>query len=247
MLTIKGKSDLPQILFIHGGGVASWMWDDVLPFLEEHYQCILVDLPYHGNHESYDDIFTIESYAPKIFQMLEPLRNSQPIAVVGFSIGAQIALELMSLKPQYFTFAMINSALCKPIVLPTTILELSIKLSMPLTRLKSFAKLQAKPLYIPAHLFEKYFKQSQAITSSQLIEILKTNMSYKSKENLQHCLTSTLITYGEQEKKAIIDSADELASMLPNSEVYMISRLGHGYPFAFPKLFAKAILSRFPH
>lgn len=221
------------------------MWEDIFPHLEEHYQCLFVDLPYHGNHIPYREVFTIQHFSEKLFEIIEPYRNNQPIAVVGFSIGAQIALELMAIRPHYFQFAMINSALCQPLRISHTTLAISIKLSMPLTKLKSFAKLQAKQLYIPTHLFDKYFAQSQAITSSQLIEIMHTNMSFSASEKLKKCQARTLITYGEREKKFMKDSALQLSRLLPNSEVSVLARLGHGFPFAEPKQFADAIRLRF--
>ncbi len=36
-----------SILFLHGGGVAGWMWQPVVNLLSE-FHCIVADLPEHG-------------------------------------------------------------------------------------------------------------------------------------------------------------------------------------------------------
>jgi len=242
-----GEDHLPQLLFIHGGGVGSWMWNECIQQLTTHFQCLLVTLPYHGHSNSSleDSPFTIESYTAKLLSQLQTYRNDQPIGVVGFSLGAQITAELLTQAPHLFKFAMINSALCTHTGISPSMLKFMLKLTYPLAKLKSFAKLQAKSLYIPFHLFDEYYLLSTSITASQLIEIMMTNITYRLKPAINLTTTNVHITYGEKENKAIRGSASELNKLLPQATIYVVPKLGHGFPLAEPIGFASYIKQHF--
>ena len=42
-----GNKDASLIVFLHGGGVSSWMWDEQVKYLR-HFHCVSVDLPEQG-------------------------------------------------------------------------------------------------------------------------------------------------------------------------------------------------------
>lgn len=246
MLKIVGKANAPQLLLIHGGGVGSWMWDDCLSYLTPHYQIILVSLPYHDDKlVTSSRPFTIHSFALKLIEQLPTIRNQHPLGVVGFSLGAQITLELLAIAPKFFSFAMINSALCTNINIPFSLLKLLSTLTMPLAKVKSFAKLQSKSLYIPNHLFASYFKLSSTMTSQQLAEVLHTNMTYKLSPMIQTSTSKVYISYGENENRAIKKSAKMIEKQLASSTTYIVKGIGHGFPLAEPLQFSDFILKHF--
>lgn len=245
MLNIVGSTNAPQLVLIHGGGVGAWMWDDCLQFLTPYYQLIIVSLPYHEQQVTTSSPFTIQFYAQQLVEQLHAIRNQHPIGVVGFSLGAQISLELLTLAPNFFSFAMINSALCTKMNMSFSIIRLLAKVTMPLAKVKSFARLQASMLYIPEHLFEAYYQLSSTMTHHQLAEILHTNMSYELKPAIKQCTSTVFVSYGEKEKSAIKKSALIIQSYLPSTEVYVVKGIGHGFPLAEPENFAGFIRMHF--
>lgn len=250
-MKIYGDQHLPQLLFIHGGGVGPWMWDQVIQELTTHFQCIVVTLPYHGQEVSKQEgqfnesTFTIESYSHYLIDQVKGVRNDKAIGVVGFSLGAQIALELLSLSPHLFKFAMINSGLCTSTGIPSTLIKPMITMTAPLAKLKSFAQLQASTLYIPASLFQSYFTLSKSITTTQLTEIMRTNMNYRLKPSFDLTTADVHITYGAKENVAIKNSARTISERLPQATTYVVPKLGHGFPLAEPVLFANYIKQHF--
>lgn len=42
-----GDENASLVVFLHGGGVSSWMWDKQIRYFT-HYYCLTIDLPEHG-------------------------------------------------------------------------------------------------------------------------------------------------------------------------------------------------------
>ncbi len=84
-----------SIVLIHGWAMHSGIWRDFARQLAEHYQVICLDLPGHGYSG------TIEPYAldavvdALLVEMPEP-----PVAVLGWSLGATVAMALAERYPQ---------------------------------------------------------------------------------------------------------------------------------------------------
>lgn len=81
------------------------------------------------------------------------------------------------MKPDLINYAIINSALVRPISFAKKLIRPSIRLTFPLIKNKSFSKVQAKTLYVHKDYFEKYYKESCQMKSDTLVRILEENMS----------------------------------------------------------------------
>ncbi|MGY3312417.1 pimeloyl-ACP methyl ester carboxylesterase [Peribacillus simplex] len=57
------------MLFLHGGGVSSWMWDNQIEYFT-HYHCIVPDLPEHGL-SNYEINFSIKGSAEEGIKLIE--------------------------------------------------------------------------------------------------------------------------------------------------------------------------------
>jgi hypothetical protein len=65
---------------------------------------------------------------------------------IGFSLGSQVLLSMLSKKKDLIDFAMINSALVKPIPF-ANILNKIMARALPLGKKKHFLKFKQKPIY----------------------------------------------------------------------------------------------------
>lgn len=110
--TEYGDKGASLIVFLHGGGVSGWMWDKQIQHFSNYY-CIVPDLPEHGLHS--DDIkFTIKGSAELVINLLEQKANGKKIILIGFSLGVQVIIQILSMKPYLIDFAIINRALVRP-------------------------------------------------------------------------------------------------------------------------------------
>lgn len=234
-----GKENVPLMVFLHGGGVSGWMWDEQIKYFSSSYHCLVPDLPGHGlsKHEH----FSIKDSAEKIMELINHKRSQEPVIVIGFSLGAQILVKMLSLAPELINYAVINSALAKPMKSSFNILKPLFKLSFPLTKLRSFAKLQSKVLYIQEKQFEFYYKESKEITLDTFMQVMKENMSFHVPGQYSVTKTKLLVTVGEKEKKIMHRSCIELIQKNSNSTGIIIPNVGHGISLANPDFFNKMV------
>ena len=74
----------------------------------------------------------------------------------GLSLGGQIAVEMLSQRPDICRYALIDSALVKPMKLTHALIEPTFGMSYGLIKQKWFAKLQAGFLGVPKAMFDDY-------------------------------------------------------------------------------------------
>jgi len=91
-LEVAGTDGQPVLLLIHGFAGSSHTWDAILPFLEPHFQLVLLDLPGHGTASFQPDISLLElcEAISKILVHGIP----EPRFVCGYSMGGRIALHV---------------------------------------------------------------------------------------------------------------------------------------------------------
>ncbi|WP_042150396.1 alpha/beta fold hydrolase [Paucisalibacillus sp. EB02] len=233
------KENAPLMVFLHGGGVSGWMWDEQIKYFSLRYHCIVPDLPAHGT--SQNQHFSIKDSAEKIIELINLKRSEQPVIVIGFSLGAQILVNILSIAPGLINYAIINSALTRPMEYSLKLLKPLFKLSFPLTKMRSFAKLQSKVLYIQENQFEHYVKETTEITFDSFMQVMKENMSFQVPKKYSSSKSKILVTVGEKEKKMMHKSAFELVQKNSNSTGIMIPKVGHGISLANPNYFNKML------
>ncbi|MBE1554190.1 alpha/beta fold hydrolase [Sporosarcina limicola] len=234
-----GNKEGPLVVFIHGGGVSGWMWDKQVEHFSNYY-CLVPTLQGHGCR-SEETSFSIKKNAPEIIDLIEQKRNGREVNVVGFSIGAQITVEMLSLAPDLIHSAVINSALVTPLKMMKSLVAPSIKLTFPLIKNKSFSKIQAKQLYMDGEYFERYYRDSLKMKPEIVIEMLKENMSYILPDRFSTSTARILVTVGERERGIMKKSAAMMAHGNANCESLIVQKVGHGFSVAQPELFNQVV------
>lgn len=234
-----GDKNAPLMVFLHGGGVSSWMWDKQIQYFG-HYHCITIDLPEQGKSNDTEN-FSIQLSAEIINDLIEKIANGKKVIVIGFSLGAQIIIQMLSMNPNLVNYAFINSALVRPNSFVKKMIRPSIKLTFPLVKNKSFSKLQAKTLYVGEEYFETYYKESSQMKSDTLIRILEENMSFKIPKDFNKANGKILVTVGEKEKAVMKKSAKDIISCNSNCIGGIIPNVGHGISLENPDYFNQMI------
>ena len=172
-----GDKNASLMVFLHGGGVSDWMWDKQIQYFT-HYHCFVPTLPGHGLNN--DEIrFSIKDSAEEVMKLIEEKANGKKVILIGFSLGSQVIIQLLSMKPDLIDFAIINSASVRPMLYVKKVIKPIIRLSFPLIKNRWFSKLQAKTLYISEDYFEKYYEESCQMKPDTLVRVLEENMSFE--------------------------------------------------------------------
>ncbi|SEO43685.1 Pimeloyl-ACP methyl ester carboxylesterase [Paenibacillus sophorae] len=233
-----GNPSAPLMIFIHGGGVSSWMWDKQIQYFTD-YHCLVPDLPGQGKSVIYGK-FTIQSCAEMLIELIESKAMGKKVIAIGFSLGAQILIAMLSIKPDLFDCSVINSALVRPFPLEKLWIAL-IKLLLPLIKNRTFSKIQAESMYLEKEYFETYFQESLLMSKDTLVNIMEENMSFRIPDNFKNARGKILVTVGEQEKRIMKKSLADILKSNSNCKGLIIPHVGHGVSLANPDFFNKLI------
>lgn len=234
----SGNLEAPLMVFLHGGGVGGWMWDKQVEYFN-HYHCLVPDLPGHGASSGIP--FSVHHCAEEILALINARAHGKPVIVIGFSLGAQVTIQMLSLNSELIDYAIVNSALTNPIPFANKMIRPTVKWTHWLTRSRYFAKLQAKQLFIGIDMFEKYYEQSCAMSAQTLIDILEENMSFEIPRELSQSKCKVLVTVGARERRVMRTSATDIVTCLPHGEGVLIRNVGHGLSLSHPELFNEMV------
>ena len=221
-----GKQNKDTIILLHGGGLSFWNYWYVSLGLEKDYHVIPLVLDGHAGSE--EGFASIEHNAAKIIRYIDTNFGGQVMTIGGLSLGGQIALEILSQRPDICRYALIESALVKPSKLTCALIGPTIGMSYGLVKQRWFAKLQAKYLGIPEEFFWDYYLDTCAIHKDDMIAFLKANCAYAIKPTLSETTAKVKIVAGSREQKSILDSAKLLHKTIPGSELEILPGLRHG-------------------
>lgn len=93
-ITGKGK----PLVLLHGYQSDSRAWNDLIPFLKDRFQLIMIDLPGHGKSELVEDVNAMELMADVVLSVIDEL-NLVEVSVVGHSMGGYVALAMAEQAP----------------------------------------------------------------------------------------------------------------------------------------------------
>lgn len=230
-----GNTNAALMVFLHGGGVSSWMWRKQIQYFT-NFHCLAVDLPEQGRSRDVLN-FSIRTSADNIIELIERKADGKQVIVIGFSLGAQVLIEMLSLKPDLIDCAIINSALVRPIPLVKKLIRPSIKLTFPLIKNKSFSRLQARTLYVDKEYFKVYYDETCQMKRDTLIRILEENMSFELPPDFKKAKGKILVTVGEKEKAVMKRSARIIVENNSNCTGIIIPSIGHGVSLVKPEFF----------
>lgn len=221
-----GKENNNVIILLHGGGLSWWNYREVAEKLSSDYHIILPILDGHANSSS--DFVSIEDNAAKIIDFIDKQFGGSVLMIGGLSLGAQVALEILSQKKDICKFALIESALVLPSKFTYAMIKPVFGSCYGLIKHKWFSKLQFKSLRIKPNLFEDYFRDTCGISKSNMIAFLEANALYGIKPSIVNCSAKSYIFVGEKENRAMQKSAKIIHEKLQGSLLKILPKMYHG-------------------
>ena len=229
------------VVLLHGAGVAGWMWRPLRAHLPADLALLVPDLPGHGASRRAPFVSrarTVEALAARLNQ-----RGGEPVAVVGFSFGAQIAIELAARMPELVAHATIISAQAQPARLPRLTTAL-VRAAAPLARNERFARAQAAELFLPDELLDDYLRESRAADGALLARIVDENIRFRIPAGWGDFPGTAAVMVGADERRIMRTSAVTLHDALPGSALDVVDGCGHGIPLQRPRWLAERLIAQ---
>ena len=237
-----GENNDETIVFLHGDGIAGWMWDEQVSAFND-YHCIVPDLPGHGKSAEVKPV-TVQDTADKIIDIIKNKAKNGKAHLVGLSMGAQIAVQILNTSPEVVNHVLISGALVRnsqPTESFLKLLDNLIALYLPdknkIIRIMSYVR----SYNIPKNLLDKFRESTYVIEPYSLDKILRETILFKMPDNLEHADVPVLVMAGEKDYRIINESALNLLNVLPNSKGAVALKVGHLWNIENPELFNKTI------
>ena len=236
-----GNQNPETVILLHGGGLSWWNYRDAAHLLSDSLHVVL---PILDGHTDSDAPFTsIEDNAARIISHIDEHFGGKVLALGGLSLGGQIAVEMLTQRPDICRFALIESVLVKPMKLTHALIKPTFGMSYGLIKQKWFAKLQAAYLGIPKKLFNDYFRDTCKISKEDMIAFLESNSAYSIKPALGNTKAKVHIVFGSKEQSAIRTSGKMLHDTIPNSTIECLAKFCHGeLSLNHPEQYAQMLL-----
>ena len=221
-----GQKNADVVLLLHGGGLSWWNYREVAQKLAEQYHVVIPVLDGHADSDA--PFISIEENADRLISYIDTHLGGRILAVGGLSLGGQVAVEMLSQRPNICRYALLESALVKPMKLTASLIGPTFGMSYGLIRQKWFAQMQASYLGIPKDLFDDHFRDTCGIGKADMIAFLKANSLYTIKPSLSATQAKVKIVAGSREQRKIRDSAELLHQAIPGSSMEILAGLRHG-------------------
>lgn len=229
------------VVLLHGAGVAGWMWRPLRAHLPEDLALLVPDLPGHGASRGTPFASRAQTVDDLATQLRE--RVDRPVAVVGFSFGAQIAIEFAARMPELVAHATIISAQAQPTALPG-LTSAIVRAAAPLARNERFARAQAAELFIPDDLLDDYLRESRATDGAGLARVVDENIRFRIPDDWGGFPGTAAVMVGADERRVMRTSARMLHEALPGSALDVVGGCGHGIPLQRPRWLAERLCAQ---
>ena len=236
-----GRERTETILFIHGAGVAGWVWNKQLAVFSATHHCLVVDLPDHGLSLA-EPFTTVEAGADSLLDLVARLGHGGKAVLVGHSLGAKLAAFMLARRPELVSRALIASALFRPSwLLSAMTSEKLFAWSLNLYRkYPALKRWQVKAFGLADPVMEAALMASyDSLTAGAL---LRPTLAYANRMSLPEGLVAAsdkpvMLLAGSREPAAMKRSLADLATALPQAESHILPGCDHVYPVKAAALF----------
>ena len=237
-----GNQNPETVILLHGGGLSWWNYRDAAQLLSDRFHVVL---PILDGHAGSDAPFTsIEDNAARIIAHIDEHFGGKVLAVGGLSLGGQIAVEMLTQRPDICRFALLESTLVKPSKLTHALIKPTFGMSYGLIKQMWFAKMQAAYLGIPQKLFDDYYRDTCKISKEDMIAFLQSNSAYSIKPALRNTQAKVHIVFGSKEQSSIRTSGKLLNHTILGNTMEVLPGYRHGdLSLNHPQAYAQKLLT----
>jgi pimeloyl-ACP methyl ester carboxylesterase len=233
----SGPVDAPAIVFLHGGLMSGWIWDPVVQQLP-HYRCLVPDLPQYGKSFRQGP-FDMVGAADAIADLIQARVKARRAHLVGFSLGAQVGVQLLATTPRLIDRALLSSVFVNTAP------------GVAFTRRLAgmFARSAAcRWLLINRHWDKRYAAQHSGYRDDARLNdgphfahVAMASSGFTVPNGLDRSDVPTLFVAGSDEFRLTRHSAATLARSMPNGVDRVAIGMSHNWPMRDADLFSHVV------
>ena len=244
-----GNPGNTTIVFLHGGGAASWMWREQVKAFSPDYHVLVPDLPEQGQSTNVGP-YSTEKAADLVAELIQAKAHGGKAHVVGLSEGAQVTVALLARAPDVIDHAVVSSALLRPMpgswMYTRGVVAISHRWFIePFKNNDWWIRLNMKyAAGIPEAYFPEFRHSFRTATESGTTNMLYCGMSFRMPPGLEKANVPVLVVVGKKEYKQMQQSGRDLLATLPRAQGVMVSigpksslRKEHNWAMTAPDFF----------
>ena len=233
---IGNENSSHTLLFIHGaGGISESLLDLALHFKE--YNCILVDLPGHG--QSTDDIpSSVTGYVDVLEKFITTEKDlfKDHVTCIGHSMGGMITMNLALRKI--------------PVIKQIVILNSSAKFNLDQKFISKIHKgildkvylFKASGSYFHPRTYKFFLSSLKKLSDDVMIKDFRLIEHFSLTDQIKDISMPTLIVTGEKEILATPEDSRFMHSCIKGSELEIMPKLAHLLPIIAHEKLAERII-----
>jgi pimeloyl-ACP methyl ester carboxylesterase len=162
-------------------------------------------------------------------------------SVVGLSLGAQVALQWLSLGTNRVARALLSGTLVRPIF-GASLARLSARMYWPFKDAPWLVRANMKSLGIPPQFFDRFAADTRALTLDAFVRITEENMRFRIPAGLDRDgVAPALVLVGQREPSVMHSSARDIVTAMPNATGFVVEGASHNWPMESPARFNDAM------
>lgn len=233
-----GKENEKIIVMLHGANFVH-SFGRQYP-LADRYHMIVPHIMGFGNEAN--RTFETEACIKELAEYIEGL--GKKVALVGFSLGAQLAFKLVSEYEHLFTSAILVSPwLIKEKEFMTYIMEANLKQLRSLKKRWLCNIVGLMNGLLPSSLRKEFVEQMQNVKEGTIRNVVDNGITIDSVPTFASVSIPVIALAGGKEQKVMLDSVKELATINTNCRCEIWDKARHNIPPMFAKRFNELICS----
>ncbi|HEY9306122.1 MAG TPA: alpha/beta hydrolase [Mycobacterium sp.] len=236
----SGPVTAPTIVFLHGANMSGWSWEPVVQRLQR-YHCLVPDLPQYGKSVQQGP-FEMNRAADAVAELIRSRVGSAGAHVVGFSLGAQVGVQLLATEPQLVD----RAVLCGTVINSLPWNRLTQLTLGPLARITWFPwilnrRRNMRRFGIPSAKLDDYREDLRLMRGQEFARIVAASGGFTIPDGLDKSDSPTLFLTGGKEMPFVRRWAAALAQPMPNGVNKVAIGMYHDWPLRYPDLFSRTL------
>ena len=238
----------PPLLLIHGGLGSSDVWAGVIPLLDTQHEVIVADSRGQGRSTQTSERLTYGLMANDYLALLDYLNVSQ-VAVVGWSDGGNIGLDLAIHHPDRLTALFAQAANASPDGLVTSsqqqkqdyLSRLRHYLGAAKQRIDAIFEIGKSRLLAMVGYHDPGPPAPSLALRREIYQLWATEPHYI-EQQLASIRVRTAIVSGDHDNAVRLDHTEYLARTIPGAQLIFLHDVGHAAVLQDPIGYAQAVL-----